>query len=278
MSQQQSQPSYICPNCKKSKSYKFAFEQHVLLCNYKTYISTFTNVESNARNELATNRELLGIITRQDQQIQRMSKQLSQINQLLHRQERRNICEHLNNINAIITTPSNLITFSTWIVGLEISFPFILSMCQTDIRDALFERFKQYYNTHNYPIPIKAFLENKSKIYMYDIEPNSTPNSNSETISQLSIQPQWIVLTHEHFAKIIGEIYKKWKKTFAKWMIENEDEFDMNHDMNEMKQAYMNKMDRYNHLSDKEKIIKIKNWVVQKVETNMPQIVIIDDT
>jgi len=253
--------TYACPNCKKIKIYKFTFDQHVLLCNYRRYINTF---QSNTQAEYVTSRELLGIITRQEQQIQKMSKQLSQINQLLNRQERRNICQHLNKI----PKPHNLIPFSAWIANIEISFPFILSMCQTDIRDALFECFRQYYNAHTHPIPIKAFIENKSKIYLYDIETIQHPHHATE--------PQWFVLTHEHFAKIVGEIYKKWKRTFAKWMMENQDEFDVNHDMNEMKQAYMNKMDRYNHLSDKEKIVKIKNWIVQKVETTIPQIVIVD--
>ena len=234
------------------------------------------------RNETTTIQELLAIITRQEQQIQRMtaqsmqtiqtlsrqeqqinrlSNQLSQINQTLNRQERRNICEHLNK------TETRFQTFTDWIADIEISFSFILSMCQTDIRDALLERFRKYYNSaqsQHGPIPIKAFVENRSKIYIYDMEPVSPAN------------PKWFILTNDHLGKIVCDIYKKWKKTFAKWMMENEDEFDVNFDMNEMKQAFMNKMDRYNHLSEKEKIVKIKNWVVEKVETNMPQIVVID--
>ena len=243
-----------------------SFDQHMLVCNYRTHTKTLTEqYTTKERNESINIQELLAIITKQDQQIQKMSKQLSQINQILNRQERRNICEHLNR------TDTDFSTFGAWINDLEISFPFILSMCQTDIRDALMERFRQYYlvKSQSHSIPMKAFIENKSKMYIYDID-TQQPGQPLET------EAKWMVLTNEHLSKIVGEIYRKWKKTFAKWMIENEDEFDVNHDMNEMKQAYMNKMDRYNHLSEKEKNIKIKNWIVQKIETNMPQIVIID--
>ena len=275
--------TYTCPICNKIKLYKTTFEQHMLLCNYREHVNIFkSQYTEKERNETTTIQELLAIITRQEQQIQRMtaqsmqtiqtlsrqeqqfhrlSNQLSQINQTLNRQERRNICEHLNK------TETHFQTFTDWIADIEISFSFILSMCQTDIRDALLERFRKYYNSaqsQHGPIPIKAFVENRSKIYIYDIEPVSPATT------------KWFILTNDHLGKIVCDIYKKWKKTFAKWMMENEDEFDVNYDMNEMKQAFMNKMDRYNHLSEKEKIVKIKNWVVEKVETNMPQIVVID--
>jgi len=215
-------------------------------------------------------------------EIQKMAKQLLQINQLLNRQERRNICDHLNKTIA----PDTYIPFSEWISNLEITFAFILSMCQYDIRDTLLERFKQYYyeRTADHPIPIKAFIENKSKIYLYDTDTENiclTSQSNSHTPSPPTTHThththKWMIFQNEMFAKMVNDIYKKWKRTFAKWMMENAEVFDTNHDMNEMKHAYMNKMDRYNRLSDKEKTAKIRQWIVQKVETNMPHVIVID--
>ena len=170
-----------------------------------------------------------------------------------------------------------------WFANIEITFPFILSMCQYDIRDTLLERFKQYYyeTAPIHPIPIKAFVENRSKVYLYDTEhpiphPHPHPPSTSSSPPPPPQTPKWVAFQNEPFVYIAQTIYKKWKRTFAKWMIENEDVFDTNHDLNEMKQAYMNKMDRYNHLSDKEKSSKIRQWLIPKVETTMPQIVVID--
>jgi hypothetical protein len=227
--------------------------------------------------EPTTTAELLLIITRQDEQIQRMAKQLSQINQLLNRQERRNICDHLNKI---APSPNPFIPFTEWFANIEITFPFILSMCQYDIRDTILERFKQYYyeTTATHPIPIKAFVENRSKVYLYDNEPGicTLRTASNPTPIPTPTLPKWMSFQNEPFVYIVQTIYKKWKRTFAKWMIENEDVFDTNHDLNEMKQAYMNKMDRYNHLSDKEKSSKIRQWIIQQIETTMPQIVVID--
>jgi len=268
-------PPLICPYCKKQKLYRINLQKHVLLCENRAIVNKkFTSSEIRDNIENTTVAELLLIITRQDQEIQKMAKQLSQINQLLNRQERRNICDHLNKTIA----PDTYIPFSEWISDLEITFAFILSMCQFDIRDTLLERFKQYYyeKTTDHPIPIKAFIENKSKIYLYDTDTENTcmtPQSNTHTTPPSN---KWMVFQNEMFTKMVNDIYKKWKRTFAKWMMENAEVFDTNHDMNEMKHAYMNKMDRYNRLSDREKTAKIRQWIVQKVETNMPHVIVID--
>jgi hypothetical protein len=153
-------------------------------------------------------------------------------------------------------------------------------MCQYDIRDTLLERFKQYYyeTATTHPIPMKVFIENKSKIYLYDTDTENTCLTSQSNAPPSPPQPanKWMIFQNEMFAKMVNDIYKKWKRTFAKWMMENAEVFDTNHDMNEMKHAYMNKMDRYNRLSDREKTAKIRQWIVQKVETNMPHVIIID--
>jgi hypothetical protein len=277
---------YVCPYCKKTKLYKINFQKHLLLCEHRhTVAKTYRNTACSDNVEQTTTAELLLIITKQDEQIQRMAKQVSQINQLLNRQERRNICDHLNKT---IPRPNPYIPFTEWFTNIEITFPFILSMCQYDIRDTLLERFKQYYyeTAPIHPIPIKAFVENRSKVYLYDTEQGfCTPISHQHHHHTTQTHPpspppphtpKWVAFQNEPFVYIAQTIYKKWKRTFAKWMIENEDAFDINHDLNEMKQAYMNKMDRYNHLSDKEKSSKIRQWIIQQVETTMPQIVVID--
>ena len=251
--------TYKCPHCQKMKKYKMNLQKHILLCENRKTNKKFIDSNNRDNIEHTTIDELLFIITRQDEQIQRMSKQITQINQILNRQERKNICDYLNKIIPV----GQYIPFSEWISKIDITFPFILSMCRYNIQDSLLESFKQYYDetTANYPFPMKAFVENKSKIYLYDINPN--------------LETKWISVQNEPFIQIVNDIYKKWKKTFAKWMFENQAEFDMNIDMNEMKQAYMNKMDRYNKLTDKEKTTKIRQWIIQKIETTMPQMVMI---
>jgi hypothetical protein len=259
----ESQELYKCTYCKKTKKYKVNWQKHVLLCEYRKTTPPQLMDKTLLDNTEHTNiSELLCIISEQQQQIQKMAKHLAQINQLLNRQERRNICDHLNK-TLLTNTPYS--PFYEWIAHLEVSLPFILSMCQFDIRDTILERFKEYYyekTSISSLLPIRAFIENKTKIYVYDKEKEDS-------------SPKWTVFQNEFFGKLSNHIYTKWKRTFANWMIENADIFDTNHDMNEMKNAYMNKMDRYNHLSEKEKTSKLKQWLVSKIETNMPQIIMV---